>query len=126
MVYRPPWSGIDVSKATIDVVFNHKDRPEELTWQQFDNTTAGFKHLLSWLKKQKVNTEDSLFCMEHTGHYTLALCCFLQDKGMSYTLVSPLHLKKSLGITRGKNDKIDAKRIAQFAYLHGVPRTSEH
>ncbi|MEK6482606.1 transposase [Catalinimonas sp. 4WD22] len=32
--------------------------------------------------------------------------------------MSPLHLKKSLGITRGKNDRIDACRIAEFACLH--------
>jgi transposase len=56
--------------------------------------------------------------MEHTGHYTLALCCFLQDNHLAYTLVSPLHLKKSLGITRGKNDRIDAQRISRFACLH--------
>ena len=56
--------------------------------------------------------------MEHTGSYTLALCCFLQDQGLTYTLISPLHLKKSLGITRGKNDRVDAQRIAEFACLH--------
>jgi transposase len=110
--------GIDVSKATLDVAFTHKDNPEQLSWQKFDNSIIGFKHLLNWLKKQKVNIKNSLFCMEHTGQYTLALCCFLQEKSLFYTLVSPLHLKKSLGITRGKNDKIDAKRIAQFACLH--------
>lgn len=110
--------GIDVSKATLDVAFTHKDNPEQLSWQKFDNTTSGFKALLAWLRKQKVNPKTSLFCMEHTGHYTLAFCCFLQEKGLSYTLINPLHLKKSLGITRGKNDKVDAKRIAQFACLH--------
>jgi transposase len=56
--------------------------------------------------------------MEHTGHYTWALCCFLQDNHLAYTLVSPLHLKKSLGITRGKNDRIDAQGISGFACLH--------
>jgi transposase len=56
--------------------------------------------------------------MEHTGHYTLALCCFLQENDMLYTLISPLQLKKSLGMTRGKNDKVDAQRIAQFTCLY--------
>lgn len=44
---------------------------------------------------------------------------FLQEQELPYTLVSPLHLKRSLGITRGKNDQVDAQRIAQFACLHG-------
>lgn len=110
--------GIDVSKATLDITFCHKDSPKQFNHQKFDNTAAGFKRIFTWLKKQGVNSNTSLFCMEHTGYYTLGLCCFLQDKGVAYTLVSPLHLKKSLGITRGKNDKVDSKRIAWFACLH--------
>ena len=58
--------------------------------------------------------------MEHTGHYTLALCCFLQARGRAYMLISPLHLKRSLGMARGKTgrDRIDAGRIAWFTCLH--------
>lgn len=29
-------------------------------------------------------------------------------------MINPLHLKKSLGLSRGKNDKIDAEKIAHF------------
>ena len=110
--------GIDVSKATLDVAYCHQDSPDKFTHQQFANTTAGFKQLLAWLKRQQVELNQSFFCMEHTGHYTLALCCFLQDQGLAYTLVSPLHLKKSIGIARGKNDQVDAGRLAEFACLH--------
>ncbi|MEO0332696.1 MAG: IS110 family transposase [Bacteroidota bacterium] len=109
--------GIDISKATLDAALCHRDNPDQFTHQQFTNTTTGFKQLLRWVTKQKVNTGNSFFCMEHTGHYTLALCCFLQEGGLSYTLVSPLHLKKSLGIVRGKNDQVDAQRITQYACL---------
>nr|WKN34498.1 IS110 family transposase [Tunicatimonas sp. TK19036] len=110
--------GIDISKATLDAALCHQDSPNQLAYQQFANTTSGFKQLLRWIKKQKVDADASFFCMEHTGHYTLALCYFLQEERLSYTLVSPLHLKKSLGITRGKNDRVDAQRIAQYACLH--------
>jgi transposase len=110
--------GIDVSKATLDVACCHQDNPHQFIQQQFANSLSGFKGLLTWLSKQKVDSKASLFCMEHTGHYTLALCCFLQENHVFYTLVSPLHLKKSVGITRGKNDRIDAQRISRFACLH--------
>lgn len=110
--------GIDVSKATLDSAFCHSDNPEQFTHQQFSNTLTGFEQLVLWLKKQKVDVSNGFFCFEHTGHYTLALCCFLQDRELPYSLVSPLHLKRSLGITRGKNDRVDAQRIAQFACLH--------
>ena len=110
--------GIDVSKATLDFALCHLNNPTQFIYHQFENSTLGFKKMLTWLLKNGVNTNNSFFCMEHTGHYTLALCCFLQDQRFAFTLVSPLHLKKSLGITRGKNDKLDAKRIAQFNFLH--------
>ncbi|KAA6441438.1 IS110 family transposase, partial [Dyadobacter flavalbus] len=110
--------GVDVSKATLDLAFCHVNNPNQFVYCHFENGTSGFKKMLTWLKKQGITTQNSFFCMEHTGHYTLALCCFLQDENLLFTLVSPLHLKKTLGITRGKNDKLDAKRISQFTFLH--------
>jgi len=110
--------GVDVSKLTLDFALCHVNDPNQFVYYQFENCLSGFKKMLFSLKKHGITTNNSLFCMEHTGHYTLALCCFLQDENFPFTLISPLHLKKSLGITRGKNDKIDAKRISQFACLH--------
>ena len=52
------------------------------------------------------------------GWYTLELCCFLQDQQLAFTLYSPLHLKRSLGLARGKSDEVDAQRIAHHAFLH--------
>jgi len=33
-------------------------------------------------------------------------------------MISPLELKRSMGLARGKNDRVDAMRIAQFTCLH--------
>lgn len=44
--------------------------------------------------------------------------CFLQDKQLAFALYSPLHLKRSLGLARGKNDQVDAQRLAHYAFLH--------
>lgn len=38
--------------------------------------------------------------------------------GFSLALVCPLTIKKSIGLQRGKNDRIDAKRITNYAVLH--------
>ncbi len=110
--------GIDISKATFDAALCQTERPDHFTHQQFDNTAAGFGKLLSWLEKQGADASSSFVGMEHTGHYTLTLCCFLQESGMAYTLISPLHLKRSLGLIRGKSDRVDAARIAWFVCLH--------
>ena len=94
------------------------DYPDQLNHQKFANTVPGFEKLISWLKKQSVVSDNSFLGMEYTGHYTLALCCFLQQKGIPYTMISPLELKRSLGLARGKSDRVDAARIAQFTCLH--------
>lgn len=110
--------GIDISKASFDVAIRQEENPEDCIHQKFDNSVAGYKQLLAWLKKQKIIFHESFFVMEHTGWYTLELCCFLQGKGLPFALLSPLHLKRSLGLVRGKNDRIDAQRIAYYAFLH--------
>ena len=66
----------------------------------------------------KLALGQCFFAMEHTGWYTLELCCFLQDQQLGFALYSPLHLKRSLGLARGKNDRVDAQRIAHYAFLH--------
>ena len=56
----------------------------------------------------------------HGGYrkYTYELCLFLEQLGAAYSIQSPLHLKRSFGLTHGKNDKVDAFRIAYYVYLH--------
>lgn len=44
--------------------------------------------------------------------------CFLQEQQLSFSLFSPLHLKRSLGLARGKNDRVDARRLAYYGFLH--------
>lgn len=81
-----------------------------------DNNKTGFKEILKWARKEKVNLKDCMFCMENTGHYGLDLCLFLEQKGIEYCSVCPLVMKRSMGISRDKNDKIDSARIATYAF----------
>ncbi|MFP4095127.1 MAG: IS110 family transposase, partial [Cyclobacteriaceae bacterium] len=110
--------GIDISKESFDVCLSSEAKPSQFTHKKFANSAAGCQQLLGWLKKLKARPEQCFFAMEHTGWYTLELCCFLQDKQLAFALYSPLHLKRSLGLARGKNDRVDAQRLAQFAFLH--------
>ncbi|MBX2897982.1 MAG: IS110 family transposase [Cyclobacteriaceae bacterium] len=110
--------GIDISSTTLDVSILTPSNEKELIHQRFSNDVTGFKEILSWLKSSGVKVKQSWFCMEHTGIYGLELCCFLSKKKLSYTMYSPLHIKRMMGIVRGKNDKADSRMIAQFAYLY--------
>lgn len=54
--------------------------------------------------------------MEHTGIYTNHLLVCLHKKKANICLQAATHIKKSLGNIRGKNDKVDSIRIAEYAY----------
>ena len=105
--------GIDVSKLTLDVTV----LPDGKTLQ-VDNDTKGIKQLFRSLAKDyTVKLSDALIAFEHTGFYSHQLAVFLQGKGYTFVMLPGLELKRSMGITRGKSDKVDAGKIAEYASL---------
>ncbi len=109
--------GIDIAKKTLDVVLYKKELQKKSPYCQIQNNNDGFNDLNKWLKEQNVEPKFTLFCMESTGVYGMAFANFINAKA-NYCIESPLHIKRSLGLTRGKSDKIDAFQIARFCYLH--------
>lgn len=105
--------GIDVSKETIDVHLHVKSVGEK-----FENNKTGFKRLLRWVASTAGDLKSVIFCFEHTGMYSMSLATYLSETNQPYAMVPALQIKRSLGIVRGKNDKIDAQRIARYCYMH--------
>lgn len=104
--------GIDVSKDTLDVCLHSLN-----TFDMVDNTVKGFRSMITWVKKQTTCPVDEvLFCFEHTGIYSSMLVKYLSEKQLNFAMVPGLEIKRSLGIQRGKNDKVDAEKIALYAY----------
>jgi len=108
--------GIDISKKTLDAALLLREGVVE-GQTKVSNDKKGFKDLLSWLKKLKISPTEVLVCAEHTGIYGYDLQVWLDEKAIKYALVPALEIKKSLGIRRGKNDVVDALRIAEYAYI---------
>lgn len=77
------------------------------------------KPIRSWLKELRrthhLELTEILFCLEHTGIYSAFLLRELNQQSLSICLESAMQIKLSLGLTRGKNDKVDAQRIAEYA-----------
>jgi transposase len=106
-------AGIDVSKDTIDATLHVKKCSK-----QFKNNTTGFRSFIRWAQKQSgLSINQIQICFEHTGLYSLKLATFLSNNEIKFSMVPALEIKKSLGIARGKNDQLDARRIAEYAYL---------
>ena len=105
--------GIDVSKATLDCFIHGFAGTHFIV----DNNSKGFVELLETvLKSRKCKKNDLLICFENTGKYSKMLSVFLHTQEIPFVMVPALEIKKSLGITRGKNDKVDARRIALYAH----------
>jgi len=112
--------GIDISKKWIDVAISKDGKEKLMHHSRFNNDLKGFDKMLKWLHvKSDIDLQPhGLFCMEHTGVYTIPLCAFLQKHQLSYVLESALRIKRSLGIRRGKDDKADSKAIAKYTCLN--------
>ena len=113
--------GIDISKATLDfaVIVANK----LLFHYQSTNDKAGIEGFIKCLKSHcpEAGFSNSIYCMEHTGIYNSHIIKFLHLKKAKIWLEHPIHIKDSLGMIRGKNDKVDAQRIAVYAYKIGPP-----
>jgi len=103
--------GADLCKKSIDFVLHGLN-----SYLKIENSISGFKLLLSWLRQQKISTSKVMIVMEHTGLYSYHLEEFLHQHHISFTKVSALAIKRSLGLVRGKSDRIDAQRIARYGF----------
>lgn len=108
--------GIDISKKTFDVALSQNKVNSKMINNQFTNNLKGFKQLLKWLKTEKVNIKELLACMENTGVYHRSLVVYLQSKEIFSWVETPVEIKWSMGLQRGKNDSVDAQRIAMYAF----------
>ena len=104
--------GIDVGKETIDACIHSSQNA-----QVFENTASGYKKLDKWvLKYIPCAKENILIAFEHTGLYSFPLSVYLTESAYKYIVIPGLEIRRSLGMSRGKDDQVDAKRIAQYAY----------
>jgi len=107
--------GIDVSKATLDVAL----RDEQGVWmkeEQVKNSTAGLRSLLRKWGRQGLCDKTTLVCLEPTGHYSHGVVKTLLDLGHPTWMAHATDIRLSIGMQRGKSDKVDARRIAEYAH----------
>lgn len=113
--------GIDFAKTKFDVVILHEDDlGSKGEHHQFTNSKDGVKQLEKWLHHVcgKEVKDECVICGEDTGVYSVLAAKTLSRDGYVFCLESALRIKRSMGISRGKNDKKDARDIAEYAARH--------
>jgi transposase len=108
--------GVDISNAKLDLALLENIENGRFHDKVVTNDFKGFDSIPKWLGKLKIDLSECVFCMEHTGTYGLLFFAWLSQMGINYCVEPALKIKRSLGVTRGKNDKVDARRIADYAY----------
>src|ERR1700741_2532414 len=107
--------GTDVSKNELD--FAVMQGKTLLFHKEIANNPPDILAFLKELNKLPGFTfKSAIFCMEHTGIYNNHLLTCLHKRKGNICLEAASQIKNSLGNIRGKNDKIDAIRIAEYAY----------
>ena len=109
--------GVDVSKKTLDLALILNHDKNSIVYTKINNTAVSIRGLSNWLTENGVDFDDVLLCMEFTGVYNRPLLNFIMKKNCAVWLVMPVAIKRSIGLQRGKNDKVDAKRIAIYACM---------
>ena len=106
--------GIDVSKEKLDICLNANNQfVSEIV---VNNNTKAIKEVLkSLLEENLMEVPSILVCAEYTGQYTYPLSCICEELSIDLWLENPAQLKYRSGIQRGKNDKMDARKIAVYA-----------
>lgn len=105
--------GIDVSKETLDISVVQLNR--EIFYLRVPNSVHGLKQFFKSCPNQII-LDEAVFCMEYTGIYNFYAIEFLTERKAHIWLESANKIKKTLGLQRGKSDKVDAFRIAQYAF----------
>ncbi|HEY6914900.1 MAG TPA: IS110 family transposase [Paludibacter sp.] len=111
--------GIDFSKLKFDAAIYSVETKTIVSTEVFENDKAGYVGFVQWVKANtRCQKSGLLFCGEHTGYYSSNLSIFLYESGYDLWLVSGLEMKLSQGIKRNKTDRVDACKIAEYAFRY--------
>jgi len=106
--------GIDISKNELDYAVFYNN--QLLFHREAKNHPDDIVAFIAELKMlSKFSISKSIFCMEQTGIYSNHLLKCLKKLKANIVVENPLQIQNSNGLIRGKHDKIDSIRIAQYA-----------
>lgn len=108
--------GVDVSKETLD--FCLRKPSGDFVHFQVPNSKTGFPQAMRALSKEPgFNPASCLLCMEYTGIYAFKPALWFKEAGFSVWVDAAAKIKLGAGtVHRGKDDKIDAYRICDYAF----------
>ena len=109
--------GVDISKEKCNLCY--RSGLDIVREEECSNEVKVLKKAFkSALKALDAAMDEVLICAEYTGRYIYPLTIACQELELFLWLYDPTRIKNSMGLTRGKNDAIDATRIAEYAFRY--------
>ena len=116
-VMKKIYVGIDISKEKCNLCY--RSGLDIVREEECSNEVKVLKKAFkSALKALDAAMDEVLICAEYTGRYIYPLTIACQELDLFLWLDDPTRIKNSMGLTRGKNDAIDATRIAEYAFRY--------
>ena len=110
--------GLDISKNWFNVYIIQKLAFRHIQFR-CDNSPDGIVELGQRLKASRVSLSKlTVVTMEHTGIYGKLLVHFFSNHRVNLCVEIGARIKRSLGTAKGKDDLIDARRIAEYSKRH--------
>lgn len=103
--------GIDISKEKVN--YCAREGVKIIGSGECKNEMKSLAKCFSRLVKDRAPV---LACAEYTGKYIYPLACACKSIGLDLWIEDPTRIKHSFGIARGKNDTVDAERLAEYAF----------
>ena len=100
--------GIDISKEKCNLCYR---RGLEIVCEEecANDVKTLKKAFKATMKALDASMDDVLVCAEYTGRYIYPLTVACQELDVFLWMDDPTRIKNSMGLTRGKNDAIDAE-----------------
>lgn len=106
--------GVDMAKNTFQAALTLDGI--NMFETEVENKAKPIRAYFAELKKKfQFKASQLIVCLEHTGIYSYPLLDYLVKAGIKVCVEPALQIKQSQGMKRGKSDKVDARRIAQYA-----------
>ena len=104
-----------MSKHFFDISFHNGDLVTYLG--QCENNKRGYQQAITNLNNQTDFATDEWFiCFENTGAYSKHFLNWLVDHDIPCREENPLLISRSLGLRRGKSDKVDSIDICTYVF----------
>jgi transposase len=107
--------GVDMSKNSFNAALT-LDGINFYDHEVKNNAAAIQQYFSDLLAKFKFKPVQLMVCMEHTGIYCYPLLDYLTKHSIKICVEPAIQIIRSQGLQRGKNDKIDSRRIAKYLF----------